>query len=307
MQVKNRIFPYPVLNNNSFISNYQNIHFELLYDELNDNDYYVLKNVRFNTDSEFLLNLYNENKIKVVCILECSYTVYRKAEFIGNELGQDIKISKSDVSDKIYISMYAFATEDLVFNSSEFEDDYADINFEIEKYDIVAANDGYYYSMIHEESEDNLSQSIFSIIIDRELNDGTYLSEYDSTKKIVISLSEEDYNNYKLIHAVPIYKEVFFNMLLVPTLTEALTKCSEILNNDSSIEEIDDLTNNYLWFRSIMKGYHKLTGEELTKEKFLEKTPIYWSQVLLGKPLGISLSRLVEEMKKVNVEDNDNE
>ena len=307
MQVKNRIFPYPVLNNNAFISNYKDIIFELHYDEYNDNEYYILKNIRFSTNSDFLLKLYKEKKIKVVCILECSYTVYRKAIYIGNEIGQDIKIAKNDVSDKIFISMYAFTTEDIVYASKEFDEDYADINFEIEKYDIIAANDGYYYSIIHEENEDNLSQSIFSIIIDRDLKDGTYLSEYDSTKKIVISLSEEDYNNYKLIHSVPIYNEVFFNMLLVPTLTEALTKCSEILINDSSIDEIEDLTNNYLWFRSIMKGYNKLTGEILTKEKFLEKTPIYWAQILLGKPLSISLNRLVDEMKKINAEDNDNE
>ena len=55
MQVKNRIFPYPVLNNNAFISNYKDIKFELHYDEYNDNEYYVLKNIRFSTNN---LNCY---------------------------------------------------------------------------------------------------------------------------------------------------------------------------------------------------------------------------------------------------------
>ena len=71
MQVRDRIFPYPVLNNVSYISNYDRGTFELLYEEQDDKDRYILKKVRFDTNSNLIKKIYTENKISVVCVVEC--------------------------------------------------------------------------------------------------------------------------------------------------------------------------------------------------------------------------------------------
>ena len=39
MQIKNRLFPYPVLNNEQFLSSYKNGEFELVYEITEDEDY----------------------------------------------------------------------------------------------------------------------------------------------------------------------------------------------------------------------------------------------------------------------------
>jgi len=307
MQIRNRIFPYPILNHNTIISNIKDSDFELIYEAQETENAYLLKNVHFNTNSKVINRLFKIGKIKVVCIVECSRSIYRKAFQIDDKKGNNIELSKYDFTEKVFISCFAYATENFIFESEEFDEEYQGMNFEIEKYDIIAANDGYNVYFNHEESESSLISSIFSIIPLHSITDGTYKVDYSSEKKIVISLSDEDHKNYKLIYAVPTYKEVFFNMILIPSLTEALTKCIYEAKTNPNIVDAEDVANTYLWFRSILSSYKRLTGIEMTKELLEEQSPILLAQQLLGKPLGISLKKLVEETTKVVKEEFANE
>lgn len=47
MQVKNKIFPYPVLNNNKSYSNFPDASFEMVYEADEDEFAYILKNIKF--------------------------------------------------------------------------------------------------------------------------------------------------------------------------------------------------------------------------------------------------------------------
>lgn len=299
MQVKNRIFPYPVLNNNEFLSNFLNASFTLNYEEAENDDYYVLKGVSFNTDSPIINKLFDEKKISVVCIIECSYTVVRKSFRLDKDTAIDIPLFKQDFRDRVDISMFAYANDSFVFSSDEVDDDYQGIDFNIDKYDIIAVNDGYYVYFRHQDIEESLPKSIFSIINDHEIKDGAYNVDFNSASKITISLSDDDYKNYKTIYTAPNYKEVFFNILLIPTLTEALTKCIAMAKGDE-ISELDDICDTYKWFASILGAYEKENKSKLKKDEFTKMSPVYLSQELLGKPLGKSLSRLIDEMNKIN-------
>lgn len=78
MQVKNRLFPYPVINHNKILSNFGTSDFQLLYDGEETEKAYLMKNARFYTESKLINQLFDEGKIIISCIVECSYTVYRK-------------------------------------------------------------------------------------------------------------------------------------------------------------------------------------------------------------------------------------
>lgn len=296
MQVKSRIFPYPVLNHDPNYSNYDGCDFELLYEETEDENNYILKNTHFNLKSDYLNKLLDDGKITIYCVIECSYTVFRKAYPLVKGKCVDIVLPKSDFSEKVDISVFACANENLVINSNEFDVDYKNIDHEIEKYDILAADDGFFVYFKHQDLEDSFAASIFSIIIDREIKDNTYNVDYESSRRITISLSEKEYQNYKTIYSVPTYKEVFFNMLLIPSLTEALTICNNYLASSDS--DIESLGNKYQWFRSVADAYSKLNGKELTREEYLMLSPVKLSQQLLGQPLGKSLENLIDEMNK---------
>lgn len=294
MQIKDRIFPYPILNHNKSISNYNDIDFIFNYEPVETESEFILKNATFTTESKLINDLLDKNLIKIELIIECSYTVYRKAFNITRN-PRDIHLSKSDFYEKVSFSMYATATQNFKLQFEEVEDDYSNIEFEIEKYDILAANDGFTRNFIHDEKSDNLAQSIFSIVVNHDMNkDDSYIVECENSKKIRIVLPEEQYNYYKVIYTVPTYTEVFFNMLLVNALIEGLSLCKiDAITNPN--DDLDDIGNKFMWFRSILNGYKKLKGIDLTIEEFKKCSLVKLAQELLGKPLGKALNKLVKE------------
>lgn len=304
MQVKNRLFPYPVINNNKVYSNYINHEFSFLY-EIYETEYaYILKNARYHTDSFLLDTLISEDKVLVSCIVECSNTVFRKSYKLSLE-GNDITLLKSDFDERVDISIFATATQDIQLKSLEFDSNYSEITFDIEKYDILGANDGFNIHFKHEETEESLSQSIFTIITSRDLKDSAYTIECGTSRKIIVTLSEKDYQNYKLIYSVPTYTEVFFNMLLIPALIEGLNYCKNYIIEDTN-RDLEDIGNQYPWFRTILKAHKRLHGLELMQEDFMKLSISSFAQELLGKPLGTSLEKLVAEIKNID-RGNDND
>lgn len=301
MQIRNRLFPYPILNHNKDFSNYHNCIFELLFDEEETDYNYILNNIRFETDSNQINELYQNNQIGIACIIECSNTVYRKRFLIGTYNNQ-INLKKNDFYEKVVISMYAYAKEDFIISSDEFDEDYRNFNFKIEKNDIIAVHDGFEINFKHAEEEDNIVRSIFNIINDRELNESEFYVEFDSVNKINVYLSTKDYENYKIIYSIPEYKEIFFSILLVPALTEALSACIAELKNGTETD-LDDLGNKYHWFRTIEAGYERLFGKKMDVASFVKVSPVQLSQQLLGKPLGSSLANLLESTEKELVEE----
>lgn len=302
MQIKNRLFPYPILNHNKTVSNYGNNDFEFLFETEENDNYYILKKARFATECDSINRLYELGKIKIIFVIECSDTVYRRTYDLSKS-PKDISLSKLDFLGKVQLSLFAVAKEDFIFNPLNVDEEYMGIDFEIEKDDILAANDGFTLNFIHQEQEDNLAQSIFSVILNHDMDDGSsYTVDYNIGKKICINISEKEYKNYKIIYNAPIYEEVFFNMLLVPALIEGLSQCKNVLLQDNYLD-IEDLCDKFLWFRTILVGYKKLYGIDLTVEKFKDCSIASIAQDLLGKPFGKALTKLVQNVSNIESSD----
>lgn len=291
MQIAKKIFPYPIINRESQYSTYNNSSFSLELEEIDSERIFYLKEVRYSTDSELLKKLIDDKKVEVALIIECSETIYRK-KIILNEEGIDIPLYKSDFSGRVVYSIYAYTTQDIILETSdEFLEDYQGINYDLEKYSIIAADDGRTIYMNHEETEDNVVKSIFSVIPSLDNNDNVFHVDYETGKKITISLSENDFNNYNEMFNIDTYKELFFSVLLVPSLTEALTRCKMLVVNDEY--ELDDVEQAYKWFKSIIMAYEKQIGKEFTVEDVKEISPVVLAQQLLGKPLSQSLKTIL--------------
>lgn len=303
MQVKNKLFPYPILNRHAINSAYFNKSFDLVYECEKTTNGINLNNIRFETNSDYLLNLFQQGKIGVVCIIECSYTVFRRSYPISNAKGKTIVIRNDDFNGKVEISMFAYAKENIILNSDELLEDYRGIDFVIDKYDLLAVNDGYTVQIVHMENEANLVKSIFCITIDDNLeSNNSYSVTYDSGPKINIYLPREQYEKYNIIFNTDVFKEVFFNMLLVPVLTEAFTTIRKSLEDEP--QDIDDICRKYTWFYSVMNGFKKLSNKDLTKDLFLEFAPTVLAQEILGKPFGTALSNIVSVINENKGDDN---
>ena len=301
MQVRSKIFPYPVLNNNTLFSNYGTYLFDFKFEEKEDEYNYVLNNICFQTDSKLINDLLDKNLISVYCVVECSDTVYRKAYKLDRK-PSTLNLPKSDFTEKVEISIYAAANDNFILKSDEFDEEYKSIDFEIEKYDILAANDGFNVHFIHEEKEDNLVKSIFSIVPSEDIEDGTFHVDSNQGRKIVITMSNEDHKNYGIVYTDDDYKEVFFNMLIVPALIDSLNICKIKALSDTDLD-IDDLGNEYMWFRSVVSGYKRITGEDLTISDFREMPCVLLAQIVMGKPLGSALVNLIHSKAKEVEED----
>ncbi len=303
MQVKGRIFPYPVLNNNPVFSGFKSEGFSLDYEPVENESNYTLKGLTFSTESKTINDLFKVGKIGICLIVECSDTVYRK-KFELTDKPKDIILKKVDFVEKVCISLFAYAKDDFHLVSEEFDDDYKGIDFQIEKYDIIAAYDGFTISFRHDESSDNVVKSIFSIIVNHDIKVGPYSIDCDTNpRKIIVTLSEKDFKNYQIVYTAPDYREVFFCMLLVPALQEALNNCLNLIKQDH--KEIDDICDQYLWFRSIMMAYKRLEGKELTAEELKNTSASLLAQKLLGKPLEVSMERLVNTLKGTEEDENE--
>lgn len=302
MQIAKKIFPYPIINRESQYSTYNGYSFSLELEEIDSEKIFYLKKVRYTTDSELLNKLIKESKVEVALIIECSETIFRKKVLL-NEEGIDIPLYKSDFSGKVVYSMYAYTTQNIVLESSdEFLEEYQGIDYDLEKYSIVAADDGRTLYMNHEEAEENVVKSIFSVIPSFDKNDNVFYVDYETGKKIIITLSENDFNNYNEMFNIDTYKELFFSVLLIPSLTEALTRCKMLVDE----YELEEVEQTYKWFKSIIVAYEKQIGKEFTVEEFRDFSPVVLAQQLLGKPLSESLKTiLISSRSTKNVGDDD--
>lgn len=301
MQVRRKIFPYPVVNNSSFLSNYPDTYFELLFDEVKTENTIELKNIRFNTNSKFINDLFDNNIIRVKCIIECSSTIYRKSFDLSPVDDNTIILYKSDLADKVEISMFAYVTEDFIIESSnEFDEDYQGINYEIDKYSIIAINDGYSVNIVHTSKEDDLKKSIFSVIPIVDSDSKTF--EVDvKTNKIEISMSYDLYMKYLVVSDDESLAFEFFCILLIPVLIEALNSCKKLISDGG---DLDDVISKYNWFNSICKSYYAVYGNELTEEEFMKISLVSLSQKLLGSPLESALDSISD--KKIELRGDEN-
>lgn len=294
MQIKGRLFSYPILNENTFLSTYNNKSIELIFTVDENDDYFILKNLHYKCNSEYLLAKIKNNEVAVECIIECSSTIY-KATYLITEQEKDICLLKNDLEGKVEISLIAYATEELILESSnEFDEDYRNINFNISKSQILAFDDRFSSQIIHRESSDNLAHSIFSIIRN-EMSESMLYEISIKTNKIEISLARDIYNKYLKVYDIDDFTNEFFCSLLVPALSEGLHECLKTASNACDIEIISE---KYNWFISIMDAYKRLHGCDLNLEKFKDYKMNALAQELLGFPIGKALDEI---NKKVNM------
>ena len=273
MRVGRKLFPYPVINNSEKISSFKNASFSLVYEDASDEENLILKNTHLVIDDMNLINLISTSKVKGALIIECSSTIFREKKEIDLE-NRDIIIPLSDLNDKVYISSFLYATENINgYKSENFLDDYEDYSFNIEKYDILAADDGFFKTIEYDQEEDQKNDSIFSVIKTKKID--TMLVDI-SQKKIIIKLPESEHGLYTNLRYNKTYQPLFFSMMAIPALSNVLQKFKD---QDMDIEDIAD---DYYWFNAILVSYEKIYGKKLTNEIFNETETLTLAQKLLN-------------------------
>lgn len=277
MQIGNKLFPYPTINNNILKSCFKNTVYEFKYEDKNDGQNYILENACINISNEYIKKLMSEGYIGAGLVIECSTTVFRKMYEVTLE-PQTIKINIGNLRDKVVISCYLYAKRNILdYKDNDFLDDYQGYSFEIEKNDIIAIDDGFTTIIDYDESMDKKVASIFQVIRSNSVETMTIEMK---TRKIVISLPEEEFVYYDTLRKNDNFQNIFFTMLAIPALTYCLKEFQD--NILSKQYDLDGVEMNYIWFISVKNAYKTQYGVELTEEIFKNLDVSILSQKLLN-------------------------
>lgn len=278
MQIGKKSYPYPILNNAKNYNCYINSDYQLDYEEVEENDKYILKDICIKTNSDFLKNLMKAKKVKSMVMIECSSTIYKHSEEIYLE-PKDIIIPINNLSGRVEISSITYATEKISdFKSGDFIDDFAGYSFKIEKYCPIAIDDGRVIKVEYDDMDDKKVSSIFSIV--KSFNKETKIMKViNDDKKIKIELPERTYENFDRLNGQSIFQHIFFSIIIIPSLSMCLRDVQdEIKNNNKYIEDIID---THTWFIAVQKAYKKITSVELTEDIILSLDVLELSQIIM--------------------------
>ena len=283
MLIGNKLFPYPVLNRNKELSQYKDSStFFLTFDTdggelIKTKTDIIFKNVRFVLKNEGLEALYIGRYIACAMIVECSSSAYRK-KFTISDLPQDILIPIGDLSGNVVVSAYLFAQENIPeYANNEFDPDYEGYSFNIEKYDILAVDDGVRFNIDTNPDSDNKVPSIFTIV--KQNGAGNEMSYQSTQNRINICLSPTFYADYDNIKNSPEFNNIMFGLLAIPALSSCIF---EIKANIDEFGDVEDIFESQRWFKAVCLAYKRETKKELTLEELADLNPVVLSQIVLN-------------------------
>ena len=261
MQIGNKMFPYPTINNIELRSCFKETTYAFKCIDYNDGRDYVLEDAYVEINNENIKRLISEGYLGAGLIVECSTTVYRKMYEITLE-PQTIKIPIGNLRDKVEISCYIYAKREIEnFQDNDFLEDYNGYSFKIDKNDIIAIDDGYTTVIDYDETVDKKVSSIFQIIRDKSAE--SMIIE-KKTKKIVISLPDEEFIYYDSLRRNDNFQNIFFSMIAIPALTYCLKEFQDSIRTGDY--DLDSIELEYNWFISVKKAYKNQYNIELSEE-----------------------------------------
>ena len=303
MRIGKKIFPYPTLNNSKNISCFKNCDFSLEYEDCDDSKNLILKNAHIKVNDGIINKLLDERKLQATVIIECSATIYRKC-FNITRVAQDIIIPIQNLREQVVISCFIYASQNFNFVSPNFLDDYDGYSFEIEKYNIIAIDDGFTTRIEYDEDKDKKVSSIFSVIKDEKITNKVMKIE-STNKKIIIYLPEEQFGCYENMKNNDNYRELFFSILTIPALIHCLQNVQDrLLYNDDTF---DDIRMDYKWFESIELAYKSLNNIGLTENALKNCNIPILSQQLMNCASVTAISDLFKQEFAKMVGGDDNE
>lgn len=270
MDIKNKLFPYPVLCtfNDDFVDSIfkVNISKSQSYKELIFDYYITLENEEIN-------DMIHNDLAEFVIHIECPYTSYRTIQRT-KDLSGTFKIYLEKVKENVTINSFIIAKQDIPeYSNLKFNSDYGNLSFCLTKGSVIAIDNPYKINVPKQDENLGKIESIFSISR-RAADDDSEIKIELNSNKINLLLNKDDFNSYNKIANNPSFVSTLQSVLIFP----ALIYTFETLKNDI------DTYCNYSWFISMTKTF-KNNGSILNKELLENKTSFELAQEVLNSPV----------------------
>ena len=280
MEIKNRLYPHPVLRENN--DDYINSSFEM--DLSYERDIKRLKlNINFKLDNKTLEKMLLDEKVQYVVHIECPKTSYRKI-ITTTEKSLSEKLKDENILGKIQVTSFIVVKESILnYENESFNSDYFGMKFNLEKGTILAIGDSYKIDVDKEKESLGNVPSIFTIC-KKMTTDETGINIEYNMNKIRIDLNISDYEKYtQLVSTSGQFIDVINSSLIFPTLIYVFEK---LKNEFDEIEE-----NDYRWFKALKNIFEKY-GYRFNQELFENETSLQLAQKILEFPFSKSLNAL---------------
>ena len=283
MEIKYRLYPYPVLWNKN--DDYKKPSKFLVEIEAKENFKNIKLKINFLLKDKEIENLIKENKAEYVVHIEATSTYFR--ELISTreaEINYDLK--DNDILGRLQMSFFILAKEDILdYKNSNFNEDYSGDSFNLKKGNIIAIADSYRFDI--EKNDDNLEKvsSIFSIC-QKETVEQTGMTVDMNSDKIRIALNKTDYINYHQLSQNSNNINIINSIIILP----ALIFIFEQLKKDFDENDFSD----YKWFRALGKIFEK-NNQSLNKELLENQLSIDLAQRILNYPIERAFNSLKDE------------
>lgn len=280
MEIKNRLYPHPVLRENN--DDYINSSFEM---ELSyERDIKRLKlNISFKLSNKTLEKMLLDEKAQYVVHIECPKTSYRRI-ITTTEKSLSENLKDENILGKIQVTSFIVVKENISnYENESFNSDYFGMKFNLEKGTILAIGDSYRIDVDKEKESLGNVPSIFTICKKMTTDEIGINIEYNMNK-IRIDLNISDYEKYtQLVSTSSQFIDVINSSLIFPTLIYVFEK---LKNEFDEIEE-----NDYRWFKALKNIFEKY-GYRFNQELFENETSLQLAQKILDFPFSKSLNAL---------------
>ena len=281
MQIRNRLFSYPVYSNS--VDDYKVNSFSFDY-EVESNEEMLNIKYKANLANKYVLNQLQTNIINLTLLVECAKTAYRNL-FVLQDFNGTVSIPASALSAKVELCCLLLANKDFIINSKNgISDDYSNNTFEIKRGYIVGFDNSYSFIVDKDKEDDAKASSILSVVKKLDLED--YMDvDLDNDNKIKIQLGDEMYQRFVQLQGQD-KLPVVHSMIVLPTLVFVIDQLKD--------SEARNTYQDYYWYRCIAKMLENL-HIGIDSIAFANKTSLAIAQELLKLPLKNALINLTTE------------
>ena len=284
MEIKNRLFPYPVLceDTDDYTKGSFTVETEIVSQDINS---LVLK-FDIHLDNNGIRALISQGKAEYIIHIECSSTAFRTVIHTFSEV-ETYRISSSKVNGEVSLLGMIVSKKDIrYYRNNALNPDYEDIDLSIPKAAIMA-----YYNMpkiniLKNYEELAQEDSIFSVVRELRLDQNEEHPIHFSLDpdRIKIFVDDQIFKAYIQYQNNQSMKPLILSVLVMPALTYMI---EELRNNYEEYEGCK-------WFVKFSK-YYKQQGIEFIYDIIEgEKTIVEIVQELLQLPIGKTFLNMQE-------------
>jgi hypothetical protein len=276
MELKNRLYPYPVYTTSN-----------------EDNDYLVkplevkvqhnldLINQQYNLEIDFDVfdNALNEEirkgTVQFVTHLECPNTNYFKL-IQSKSNKQSIQIDLKSINQTVQLVTFLVVIKEIDnFNSINFKGIFKNSSFYFERGNIIGVGDSFKITIQKNINKIANINSIFEINYHLNNNKNYDFRISPDENKIHINLPKKHFEFYAGAMHNPSLKPTLDSLFIFPTLVSLLGK----------IQNEESLNIDSIWVKTIVNSYKKKTGEEIDLENRKTIDPFVIAQQLYDSPV----------------------